>query len=286
MTLREFIEEIHTDLSSYSDSSDIDNNSIKTWVISCLRKLGLNIAYLEEDIIKVKNSQVKLKDTFLSLRLALLAEPIGCNDKKYLQTDNYIIRQRIENPVFFSQITQGYIRNCDSKIITEKITIGDNPLEFYYSPKWLTLVKGIDKKVIAADCLNLHPSIRRQAVDEISITGNTLNTNFSEGYVYLQYYSLPTSEGEIEIPEFTTTDIVDWVSTFVKVKITENIIANNKNPQGLAQLYPVWKQDLMLLKPAAIKEARFHTLPKDWHKTYAQKLRKTTAQYNLPFIKF
>lgn len=282
MLLTEFISEIHTDLSSYSDSSDIDNNSVKLWVISCLRKLGVNICQIEEDIVTVANSQGRLKDSFRALKLALELEPIGCQGKENLRTDNYIYRQRIENPAYFSQITGEYITSCKSKIITETITIGENKTDFFYNYRWLSLVKGIDKRLLSTDCLNLHPAIRNSYKNQITITGNTLNANFREGNIYLQYYALPNIDGELVIPEITTLDIFEWIKMYVKVQIAENIIANNKNPQGLLQLYPLWMQQLPLLKSAALKEAKFSSISKDWHKKYKAQSKLEFAKFNLP----
>lgn len=284
MLLKEFISEIHTDLSSYSDSGDIDNNSIKLWVIFCLRQLGLNICEVEEDIVRVTNSQALLKDSFRALKLALLLDPLGSNGKKYLQTDNYIYKKRIENPAYFNEISGEYITNCDTKIVTETITVGENNVNFYYKYQPLSLAKGVDKKLLDANCLNLNPAIRNEYPNKITISGNTLNTNFSEGYVYLQYRALPNVDGELIIPELTTMDIFNWIQTYVKSKIAENLIANNKNPQGISQLYPMWVQSLPLLKSAAQKEAKFSNLSKDWYKKFKLQSKAETAKFYIPVI--
>ena len=145
------------------------------------------------------------------------------------------------------------------------------------------MVKGIKKDGIAVDCLNLHPSIRNSYKKEINISGNTLNANFSEGSVYIQYFSIPSNElGEIEIPEITTGDILEYIKQYIKVEIAEKLIANNQQPGGLAQLYPSWKSELPMLKSAALKEAKFSGLTKNWSKNFKALNKREFAFFNLP----
>jgi len=285
MTLTEFIAEIETSLESFSSSGDIDRNTIKMHVISRLRLFGNNIVDLKEKILKIENSQCFLPEDFKSLKLALKLEPFGCNEQP--PTSSYIYRQRIENPAFFDRVTQEYITSCNSKIVTEKIIIDNKSFNFYYHPQWLSLVKGIKKESLAVDCLNLHPSIRQDYKDKISINNSILNTNFSKGSVYIQYNSLPTDENdELIIPEITTGDILTYITQYVKVMIAEDLIINNKNAQGLAQLYPSWKQELVLLKKAALTEAAFAGIDKNWAKKFKAKSKLNTATFDLPSLRF
>lgn len=281
MTISEFLAEIETDLSSFT--KDINRTSVKTNVINQLRKFGTNVTELKEKVEVVKNSRVHLPDDFKTLKLALRLESVGYTTQGAPEPTEQIIRQRIENGAYFDRITQEYITTCDPKIITEKIIIDNSCVNFHYTPKWLSLVKGIAKDGLDSKCLNVHPSIRNAYPDEINITNGVINTNFSTGQIYLQYNGLQTDEfGEIVIPEFTTGDIYEYLLVYCKVKIAEELIANNKNPQGLAQLYPGWVQQLPLLKSAAMKEARFAGLPKNWQRKFKEKNREEIAFFNLP----
>lgn len=288
MTLSELTAEIENDLQVYADSGDIDKVTIKTNTIDRLKKLGLNICVLEEDVFKVENSRAILPQEFNSVKLALNLDPIGCHihGDRHNITQDYIYRERIENPAYFDDITQEYITSCNPKIITEKITINETPVDFFYKYRWLSVVKGVNKNNFAVDCLNLHPSIRNAYPNQINVTGNVINTNFNKGRIYVQYYAFPTENGEIVIPEFTTGDIVEYIKQYNKVKIAEFLIANNKNPQGLTQLYPVWLQELVLLKRAALVEAKFHSLPNDWYKKFKRKNQRDINRFTLPNLKF
>jgi len=286
MTLTQFTAEIENDLSTYAESNDIDRVSIKLWVIDCLKKLGVNICDLEEAVLRVENSKAILPDYFKSLKMAMRTTPLGCNKKFNCDAVPYTYRQRIENPAYFDEITQEYITSCNAKIITEQIIIENSPVTFYHNCRWLSLVKGFNKSNVSSDCINIRPSIRHSYPDQINITGNIINTNFSEGEIYAQYYTIPREDGELSIPEITTGDILQYIKTYVKTNIAEFLIANNKNPQGLAQLYPVWKQELRELKAAAMRESKFAGLSKNWNKKYQAKVKMEIAAYNLPTIIF
>lgn len=286
-TLTEFTSEILNKFSSFE--KDIDKISIKTDVIDRLRKFGNNITYLNESIEEVVNSQVTLPEDFKSLKLALKINPKGYSidgDKENI-TDSYIYKQRIENPAYFDRGTQEYITTCDSKVITEKITINNSNLNFYYTPTWLSVTKGFNKSSFGTDCLNLHPSIRNSYPHEININGGTLNTNFSKGQIYIQYYALPTDEnGEIVIPEYSTGDIYNYIENYVKVRIAEDLIANNLNPTGIVQLYPNWKAEQRELKVAALKEAKFHGAGKQWQNKLKKQNRQEIRKFELPLLNY
>lgn len=287
-TLSEFTAEILSKFPTYE--KDIDRVSIKTDVIDRLRKFGNNIAYLEEDVLEVVNSKVLLPESFKSLKAALKVDPIGfsTNGPKENMTNSYIYKQSIENAVEYDRGTQEYIQICeDPKIITEKITINNSNLEVYHSPTWLSLVKGFNKTSLAANCLNLHPTIRNKYPHEINIINRTLNANFASGQIYIQYYSLPTDEeGEIVIPEYTTGDIYNYIENYIKTRIAEDLIANNLNPQGISQLYPVWKQEQRELKRAAFVESKFHGAGKNWQERLKKRNRQETKRFEVPFLNF
>lgn len=284
-SLENFIAEVETTFANYTETGDISSISIKMWVIHCLRQMGNNITDLRETIVEVKNSKADLPDSFKSLKLALKLNPEGISIKgdKELVKDAYIYKQRIENPAWFDRNTHEYVTTCESKIITEKIYIGGQLTEFHYKPEWLSLTKGIKKDILAVDCQNINPAIRNSYPHEINITGRTLNTNFSNGSVYIQYNSLPTDEdGEIIIPEITTGDLYHYIENYVKTKIAENLILNQKNPIGIAQLIPLWEQKLPQLKAAALRECKFSSFSKGWEAKFAQQNKRNIAIFTLP----
>lgn len=281
MLISELMLEIESDLSSFA--KDINRTSVKTNVINQLRIFGTNVTELKEKVEIVKNSKLILPDDFKSLRLALRLHGTGYNTQGAPEPTEQIIRQRIENGAWFDEVNQEYVTTCNPKIITEKIVIDNSTVNFFYEPTWLSLVKGIKKDGLDSRCLNLSPAIRNNYPDEINITNGIANFNFSLGQVYLQYNALPTnSYGELIIPEFTTGDLREYIITYCKMKIAEDLIINNKNAQGLGQMYQVWKQELPFLKSAALKECRFANLGKSWQRRFKEKNREQISFFNLP----
>jgi len=284
-SLNEFIAELESTFSIYAESGDLDRISIKTWVISCLNEMGKNICEKGEAVIPISNSQGKLPDTFKSLILALNLEPLGYKvfgDREKAE-DSFIYRQRILQPAYFDDVTNEYVPNCNTKIITEKIVMNDQPTEIYYKPELLSVVKGFKKESFEVDCLNIHPSLREAHYHQISINKRTIQTNFKNGAIYVQFNSLPTDdEDEIVIPQFTTNSLYLYIENYCKLKIAEDLIIKNKNPQGLMQLIPLWKGDEVKLRNAAKSECNYNGLSKGWHKQFKRKLEIQENQYNLP----
>lgn len=286
-SMSEFIAELETSFSNYAESGDIDRVSIKTWVISCLNEFGKNICEKNEAFIQIKNSQGNLPETFKSLILALNLKPEAYTvfgDREQAE-DSFIYRQRIIEPAYFDFVTNEYVSTCKSKIVTEKIIMNNQPTELYYSPQLLSVVKGFKRDSFDIDCLNIHPSIRDAYPNQISINKRTVQTNFKEGNIYIQFNSLPTDEdGEIVIPEYTTGDLLKYIENYVKIKITEDLILKNRNPQGAGTLLQSWYQQRVMLRNAAKSECNYHGLPKNWNKGYKKRLQLETSQYNLPRV--
>ena len=286
MLLSEFFAELENTFSTYYETGDIDRISIKTWVIACLREFGKNICEQREAIVEVKNSQATLPETFKSLILALDLTECGYEikgDKEKIK-DSFIYRERLEQTGYYDFSSHTFVNDSKAKLITESIVVNNVPVEFYYSPNYLSVVKGFKKDSFDVDCLNLHPSIRNAYSNQISINKNTLQANFKTGKIYIQYNSLPSDEdGEIIIPEFTTSSIALYIENYVKLKIAESLILNNKNPSpGLGALAQNWQQQMIPLRNAAKSESSFNGLPKRWDKKYKKMLQIEMSQYNLP----
>ena len=271
ISLEQFTAEIETSLSNYSDSNDIDRQSIKTWVIQALRKFGKNICEKNETVVEVKNSRALLPEGFKSLTFAVKVKTKPFTDEEHKQL--ILERKYIENPAQFDILTMDYVVNyCETKIITEKVYSNIEPPKFY-GYELLALTPHISKDVVDVNCFNLHPYIANNKPNEISINNRSMSCNFKEGFVYLRYNSLPQIDGEIAIPQFSTGDIYNFIFQMVKVNIIENIILNNKNAAVAGQLYPSLKAELRELEHKAQCESKYSGLSKGWdRKMYKQRL--------------
>lgn len=286
VTLDEFTAEIESTFKNYSDTNDIDRVLIKTCVINELRQFGKNICIKKETIVDIKNSRALLPETFKSLVMALkLQETDELTGLPKTEKKLILERQRIENPAEWSSITRDYFVNyCESKIVTEKVYSYSEPNQKYYRTHNLSLVQGMQKDTLDINCLNLHPSIRNSYPNKISITNRTLNTNFKEGKVYMQYNSLPCDEqGEIAIPIISTGHIREYIENQVKIKIAEDLIIGQKNPQGLISIMPMWNQNKRLFFIQARSEANWNNFDqKEWSKRKQAENAARMNAYNLP----
>ena len=253
ISLEQFTAEIETSLSNFAESNDIDRQSIKTWVIQALRKFGKNICEKNETVVEVKNSRALLPETFKSLTFAVKVKtkPFTEEETKQLVLE----RKYIENEAQFDPLTQEYVVNyCTTKIVTEKVYSNVETTKFY-GYELLALAQNINRNTIDTNCINLHPYLQSKP-NEINIVSRTLSSNFKEGIIFLRFNSLPQIEDEIAIPILTTGDIYDYIFNLVRINIAENLIANNKNPSGLWQLYQSWVSGQRNLYNAAQTESK------------------------------
>ena len=272
ISLEQFTAEIETSLSNYAESNDIDRQSIKTWVIQALRKFGKDICEKNETVVEVKNSRALLPETFKSLTFAVKVKTKPFTDEESKQL--ILERKFIENEAIWDSLTQSYITDyCTTKIVTEKVYSNIEPPKFY-GYELLALSPHISKDTLDTNCFNLHPYISSNKPNEISISARTLSANFKEGYIFLRYNSLPSDkDGEIMLPILSTGEILEYCELTVKRRLAENLIANNKNPAGLVQLYQMWAQQERSALHAAKTESKMSGLSKGWdRKMYKQRL--------------
>jgi len=283
ITFSEFLAEIQTIFANYTDSNDLDTVSIKGWVIDRLRVFGKNICDHRELIVGVENSKALLPENFKSLILALKinTEGLFSNNTPYREVPT---KRYITNDVQWDSISQSYVKNnCQSQEVIESLIILQEPIEKYASVSPLSLVKGIQKSALDANCYNLHPSIRNAYEHQISITNRSLSTNFKKGLIYLQYNSLPEQDGEIAIPVITTSDILKYITNYVKIKIAESIILNNRNPNpGLQGLMQLWLQQDRQFFNEAKSESNYYGLGNNWKNRIYQKRQENMNRFNLP----
>jgi hypothetical protein len=284
LTFDQFIQELFTDFKSYEQ--DIDKLSIKRYVIGELKRFGNNILSTNETVLTVKNSQATLPENFRALKLAVKVEPHSystdeCDEKDLDRSIWY--KTTIENQATFDQVTLEYIESCcPPRIIKHIVPIGRGFLHTYYqNPTLLTLTKGINRTLLTKDCLNLPNQYRDVSKHQISITGNNVNTNFTEGFIYIQYTGLEMEDGELVIPEGWHGNLPRYLLSFCKAKITENLIVNNKNPQSLGQMLQMFRQDALRDFQLAQTEWKFDAMGENIRQEIKRRNRREFLQYNI-----
>jgi|SRR6478736_3944063 len=283
VTLDEFIADLETTFSNYAATNDIDRISVKGWVIDCLRKFGKGICQKNETIVKVENSRALLPEDFRSMILGLrltTEEELKKSPERRLIVE----RQWIENPAKWSPITHDYfVNNCESKIVTEKIYTHGETKPCWYHYSFLSVEPAMNKNTVEVNCLNMNPIIRAKYPDKVSITKRTMNTNFKDGKVYIQYTSLPTIDNEIAIPVISTGSLKDYIENEVKIKLSEVLDINEKNSQSLSRWITLWMQQRRQLFIEAKSEVNWNSLNEEqWSRKVHLKNRINAARFNLP----
>lgn len=130
----------------------------------------------------------------------------------------------------------------------------------------------------------MHPSIRGAYPNYISITNRTINTNFKEGKIYLQYNALPSDEdGEIGIPTFSNGAIERYIENHVRIHLSQHLIINGKANSSLNQLLGAWMGQERQLFIEAKSESSWNGVDLERFSRQLYKTnRRNQALYNLP----
>lgn len=282
ISLNELFLEVESDFSSFYESGDLDRASMTRWVTNEMKRFGNNILGIHEKVIDIKNSSYTFDENFRNLRAAYKVEPFGrilddgCTDDCLRKS--FVSSTRIINEAYFNDVTLEYVKACKTKIVEEVITLQTGTATLCYHPQQLSIVKGSKKEGFAKDCLNF----KHSSPYEISITGNTLNANFSEGQIFVEFYGFEIDEdGYILIPE-GMGHLEKYLEFYCKSRIAENLIANNKNPQALAQLLPYYQQEANKYFMNAQTEWKFKALGSNWKQKVQIRNRIQTNRFNLP----
>lgn len=282
MTKREFIAELASDLRQYDESNLIDYRSVNQWIQTSLKRFGNNIMVTNDELLKIENGKVKLPENFWKLDLAVKCDPEGYSiesgDPKYVVTSTAFKIRVEENNVWNNNI-EGYNKK-DFKQVVEKVIIDSNIVNFHYkNPTVLQLTKGMNRSNCLNTCINLQKQFTHSSPWEINILNNFIQTNFTKGYIYIQYAGLPIDEeGELIIPETQHNHLKEYLMYHCKAKLMENLMGNGDEPNliNMYQLYAAKEREYFAL---AMTEAKFSGLSHDWDKKLKNKMRLTTLKY-------
>ena len=197
---------------------------------------------LQETVVDVKDGYGQLSENFFSLYAAYLCKPAyyKTNDIEYHDLQqSYFYRERVETSSKWNEC-ESCCEVKEEKIIKENLYFKRGKAEFYYQePELLRLGKTFKKSACHTACRN---KLVKDNPNEIVIFGTTMQTNFKEGSVYMQYYGLPLSEdGRVEIPETKNGFLETYLEYHIKRRLAERLMGNN-DAQSLANLYSVYVQ--------------------------------------------
>lgn len=285
MKLSEFIAEIKTSMKSYDSANLIDEISIQNWVIDELKRFGANIMSLQEEIVFVKNGKASLPDNYWHLRLAAR---VNVTSFENLDDDGNDVRfsrelyDSIERSATWS--TTGASGEVTEKTTSTIVSIDDKRVElFHNTPTLLNIVRGVERKRLDYECINLSDRFNKKNPFEAVINNRTIQANFKEGVIYLQYHGLLSEDGEIVIPETQHNRLKTYLEYHVKSKILEDMILNNDDRSlvNLLQYFDGKARDQFDL---AMTEAKFESLNwKETRKLMRNKNKRKMATYESMF---
>lgn len=279
------ISKVRRDLSKYDDAGLIDDNELYNDAVHAMKAFGNDLCERHEAVIEVKNGFAKLPENFFSLYLAVKCEPFYYTketvDEKTLHSSLFY-KERVELSSTWNEC-QDCPQQFTEKIIKENIyydNVGSKLTFHYHNPILLRLMPGVERSACAKDCRN---SFNISSPYEINIVRRgTLQTNFDEGTIYLQFNGLPVDEeGHLDIPETDNGFLQTYIEYYLKRRLAEQLIANG-DAQGLQNLFQTYIQQEQLFLRKAGNELKFKKLDtKNLRRKMVRYNRLTSLQYEI-----
>lgn len=283
MTRKALIAEITTKLKQYDESSLIDYRSLNRWIKNELKRFGSNVTILTEKVLKVENGKATLPDNFFNLELAVKCNPFTYNTdietQKILQSSTHWT-QRLEVKQEWDNASESHI-GTDYKYIEENIYYQDRLINVKYNNITpLRIVRGMKRENCSATCKNFN---FHSSPYEINIIRDTLQTNFREGYIYIQYNGLPVDEeGDLYIPD--VTNLQEYLITFCTRNILEDVWLNSDDENLVNKLTYISSKERNLFS-LAMTTLKMEALSKGWEKKIKRKIIKESNRYERMFPK-
>lgn len=280
MNIDNLIVEIEQDFKQYKTAGLLDRASMYRWANTALKKFGQSICTMQEAVVQVKKGQAPLPEGFHSLHMAVKCSPKGyyCEEKSVPVLQNSLMwKERIERTKSWNSCEPCCTEECE-KTIVENIYLNDAAISFYYeSPVLLKLSKSIKKEICTSTCRNLAV---RESPNEINIIGTTLQTNFSEGTVFLQYYGLELENGFPLIPETGRGELATYIEYYLKMRWLEVLLTNKDDP-NINQLFTYYVQKEKQQFSLALSDAKFSTLTPSSYRKLAMSNRLNMLRHEI-----
>lgn len=221
---------VKNDLKKLDDEGLIDEGTLIKTVMYCNDRLGIYVREVKEVCIPVVEYKAKLPLNFEKLYFA-----------SALQATNTVIHSQ-QNPfsnnfdrdiIYEAELDRGTLGNVDSYSVTVK---RESNTTIHHYGNWVTL--SVDK-ASGVYCHSGCPNMKNLGKYQISIDGDTINTPFRSGELYLMYIGTMEDEyGNILFPFHPMiTPYYEWS---LKEKIMLDAVFNSEGNYGellkLAQL--------------------------------------------------
>jgi hypothetical protein len=281
MNKKELIAEIKTQVRQYDESGLIDNISLNRWITTELKRFGVSVMELRPYFLHVENGKTFLPQEFYSLKAAYYCKPesFHADDecKQELQ-NSHMWKFRTEKLMEWDNESQSHI-GTDYKCFEEKIVWNNcTGVVRYTKPQLVKLRNGKRNITCAEGC----PNLKVASDYEITISKETLYTNFPEGTIYLECYVLPTDEdGEIMI--YDNRNLQEYLIAYCTRKIIQEIWVNDDDVNLINKMnfFAAEESKLFGLAMTAVKmEALARS---NWSQKLKAKNAKETNMYEKMF---
>lgn len=208
---------VKEELKSYFDAGIVDDSIFPSWTMKCLAKLGQSSFPVNQVLLNICNRQATLPEDFHAVR-----EAWSCTshtDSFQLPNARYdtvkSISTRLDNPDLYCNLC----RECEIPDIIQVIYKTTNTVFMEFKRTHL-MTPGNIYPACPDDlfCAN-RGSISHQSYD---IRDNKISTTFTDGVVYLQYYSTQyDGDDNMLIPD--NYEIMEYIEAFIKQKCMEMV---------------------------------------------------------------
>lgn len=281
MTIKQVIAEVESIFPQYADAGLIDRMAITNRLISALKKFGNNIMIKREGFLTIKGGKAPLPQDYWHLMVAVKCEPFEIRTTpEYHETllDSHFYRQRTEERNVWNLTLDAWIPE-DTTTIREEFVFKRAKADFSYKQVGhLKLVKAFKRDQCAKDSPYRSKDFAVNSPYEINIYNRHIQTNFSKGHIYMQYYGLPTDdEGDVIIPETQHDELKEYLLYLAQEEVLYRAIMADDDPNA-GNKYTLVKQLAKEAKQLAYTETKMEALG-NWKEEYIQRKRRQTLAY-------
>jgi|TARA_R110000744_G_scaffold205725_1_gene324387 hypothetical protein len=277
VNIKNLLAELKSDFSRDFASGLIDDSSVKRWSMNALKKFGENLMVVQEATVEVSNGKGTLPSNFHSLYAAVLCNPRCYNkisgESKVFESNIWV--ETTEKSIIWDSC-DGSCTTESEKTVTEQVIVDDCVIEKHYTnPTLLRLGKNIKRGDCGTGCLN---NVNTPCNNEITINNRTLNTNFKEGTVFIQYYGLELDDCDFPIVNTDKGEVETYVEYHIKRRLMENKLSNGDDYSG-GNLLSYFRQEERDSFSLALTAIKFETLTPDT-------FRRFKARNKMDMLKF
>lgn len=281
MTLKQLIAEVESIFPQYTEAGLVDRMDITNKVISALKRFGNNIMIKREAFITIKGGKGEMPLDYWNLLVAIKCEPFEIRTTpEYHETllDSYFYRQRTEERNVWNLTLDEYIPE-DTTTIREEFVFKRAKADFRYQPvDYLKLVRAFKRDNCSKDSPYKSSDFARNSPYEINIYNRHMQTNFTNGTVYMQYYGLPTDdEGDIIIPETQHDELKEYLEYLAQELVLYRVMMSDDD-NTVANKYSLVKQLAEDKRQLAYTETKMESL-RGWKQGFIREKRRQTQAY-------